>query len=214
MGVEMPVIPGVDDVSRQKQDKVGFDIRTFNPSQYQRIEDMPEEARGYFMPVPKSEGGGFRVNQRFDTDLESARSKKYTFQEAQRKEHSLQLFEVGLKEKKDRSVQNIFSDQKVLEEAEMISQTSSRELLELAVQSGVLKLGKSSFGFLSNDGNYYSGAGEVVYEGKTWRVAANEQGKHGTEYGIVYPIWASEPLSRMSDAEVCYCLQMWSNVFS
>ncbi len=45
-----------------------FDISKFDPSQYKRIEDMPEEARGYFMSVPKNDSGEygmFRSNTTF-----------------------------------------------------------------------------------------------------------------------------------------------------
>lgn len=49
-----------------KIEKEKFDITTFNPSLYTRIEDMPEEARGYFMPISKHEGGGYRPNRRYE----------------------------------------------------------------------------------------------------------------------------------------------------
>jgi hypothetical protein len=54
-----------------------FDIKSFNPNQYDRIEDMPKEARGYFMSVPrgrrKSLGLSFEPNYKFYWDGGSIR---------------------------------------------------------------------------------------------------------------------------------------------
>ncbi len=46
-----------------------FDIKKFDPNNFKRIEDMPPEARGYFMSVPKhkrkSAGLTFEPNEKF-----------------------------------------------------------------------------------------------------------------------------------------------------
>ncbi|MEI6810633.1 MAG: hypothetical protein WCK60_01125 [Candidatus Nomurabacteria bacterium] len=66
-----PFNPNPSSASNQEQqakiEKEKFDILSFDPNQYERIEDMPEEARGYFMPIPNNEGGGFKPNQRYET---------------------------------------------------------------------------------------------------------------------------------------------------
>lgn len=73
-------------------EKEKFDITTFDPSKYERIEDMPEEARGYFMPMPKHEGSGFKVNKKFYSE----RNKKFIagswkFEEGQENDLALDI---------------------------------------------------------------------------------------------------------------------------
>lgn len=57
------VVPAQEPSKNIEKEK--FNIRSFDHSRYTRIEDMPEEARGYFMSVPKHEGGGFIPNEKF-----------------------------------------------------------------------------------------------------------------------------------------------------
>lgn len=70
----VPVSPEEKYFEEEKAKK--FDLATFDFSKYERIEDMPQEVRGYFMPVPENEGGGFKPNGRFESDMKEAKKVK------------------------------------------------------------------------------------------------------------------------------------------
>jgi hypothetical protein len=185
-----------------KKEEKKFDLSTFDSSLYQRIEDMPQEARGYFMPVSENEGGGFRPNSRFEADLRDIKDEK----RARYKEFDLHYKTIDL-----------FADKRVKSKAKEIVdyiKHYKQDMIKLLVDAKKIKNPYADSTPYGRDNRTFSlkrpsrPYPNIVFDfdGKTWNCAI---GNFGPEF---FPQWAGSPLSSMSDHEIKYKLDLYEKL--